>query len=152
MPIAERCGSLLWRLLWPWLKDCSRSWGWTPGANGDTFSNWLEQSRGNFDKLLWNGEYYEHRAGSGTPVVMADQLYDDFYARLLGRGPVVSEANSRSTLNAVKEACFDNFAGGSLDVANGLRRDGTPWIQRNPSFGGVDRHQLWTCQLLPLDG
>ncbi|WP_028952445.1 GH116 family glycosyl hydrolase [Synechococcus sp. CC9616] len=90
------------------------------------FSQWLEQSRSNFDKLLWNGEFYRIDAESGTPVVMADQLCGDFYARLLKLPAVVSEANSRSTLRAVKEACFERFDGGRLGVANGLRRDGTP--------------------------
>lgn len=90
------------------------------------FSHWLEQSRANFDRLLWNGEYYAIDAGSGTPVVMADQLCGDFYARLLGLPPVVSDERARSALNAIREACFERFEGGRLGVANGLRRDGTP--------------------------
>ena len=102
------------------------STGLDTSAEQREFSGWLEQSRGNFDKLLWNGEYYDIDADSGTPVVMADQLCGDFYARLLGLPPVVSDNNSRSTLKAVKEACFEAFDSGSLGVANGLRRDGTP--------------------------
>ena len=90
------------------------------------FGEWLEQSRANFDRLLWNGDFYRIDAESGTPVVMADQLCGDFYARLLGLPPVVSDANSHSTLKAVREACFERFDGGRLGVANGLRRDGTP--------------------------
>ncbi len=90
------------------------------------FSQWLDQSRSNFDKLLWNGEYYRIDAESGTPVVMADQLCGDFYARLLKLPPVVSDAKSRSTLQVIKEACFEGFNKGELGVANGLRRDGTP--------------------------
>ena len=39
---------------------------------------------------------------------------------------MVSDRNSRSTLKAVKQACFERFEGGRLGVANGLRRDGTP--------------------------
>ena len=70
-------------------------------------------------------EFYRIDAESGTPVVMADQLCGDFYARLLGLPPVVSDANSHSTLKAVREACFERFDGGRLGVANGLRRDGT---------------------------
>ena len=73
-------------------------------------------------------KYYDIDAESGTPVVMADQLCGDFYARLLGLPPVVSDNNSRSTLKAVKESCFEAFDGGSLGVANGLRRDGTPLV------------------------
>ena len=61
------------------------------------FGEWLEQSRANFDRLLWNGDFYRIDAESGTPVVMADQLCGDFYARLLGLPPVVSDANSHST-------------------------------------------------------
>ncbi|MFM7551214.1 MAG: GH116 family glycosyl-hydrolase, partial [Cyanobacteriota bacterium] len=70
------------------------------------FGSWLERSRSNFDRLLWNGEYYEIDAESGTPVVMADQLCGDFYARLLELPPVVADERARSALKAVREACF----------------------------------------------
>lgn len=100
---------------------------------------WLEQSRANFDRLLWNGEYYEIDAESRTPVVMADQLCGDFYARLLGLPPVVAEERARSALRAVKEACFEGFEGGRLGVANGLRRDGTPL---DPN--GTHPLEVWT--------
>ena len=103
------------------------------------FSGWLEQSRANFDPLLWNGEYYNIDAESGTPVVMADQLCGDFYARLLGLPPVVADDRARSSLKAVKEACFEGFKGGSLGVANGLRRDGTPL---DPN--GTHPLEVWT--------
>jgi non-lysosomal glucosylceramidase len=103
------------------------------------FGGWLEQSRANFDALLWNGEYYNIDAGSGTPVVMADQLCGDFYARLLGLPPVVAEVRARSSLKAVREACFERFEGGRLGVANGLRRDGTPL---DPN--GTHPLEVWT--------
>ena len=104
-----------------------------------TFGTWLEQSRANFDALLWNGEYYNIDAESGTPVVMADQLCGDFYARLLGLPAVVADERSRSALQAVKEACFEGFQGGRLGVANGLRRDGTPL---DPN--GTHPLEVWT--------
>ena len=103
------------------------------------FSGWLEQSRANFDALLWNGEYYNIDAESGTPVVMADQLCGDFYARLLGLPAVVTDVRAQSALKAVKEACFEAFQGGSLGVANGLRRDGTPL---DPN--GTHPLEVWT--------
>ena len=103
------------------------------------FGGWLEQSRANFDALLWNGEYYNIDAESGTPVVMADQLCGDFYARLLGLPAVVADERARSALKAVKEACFLGFKGGSLGVANGLRRDGTPL---DPN--GTHPLEVWT--------
>ena len=103
------------------------------------FSGWLEQSRANFDALLWNGEYYNIDAESGTPVVMADQLCGDFYARLLGLPAVVADDRAQSALKAVKEACFEGFQGGRLGVANGLRRDGTPL---DPN--GTHPLEVWT--------
>jgi len=103
------------------------------------FGSWLEQSRVNFDALLWNGEYYKIDAESGTPVVMADQLCGDFYARLLGLPAVVADERARSALKAVKEACFEGFQGGQLGVANGLRRDGTPL---DPN--GTHPLEVWT--------
>ena len=104
-----------------------------------TFGAWLEQSRANFDALLWNGEYYKIDAESGTPVVMADQLCGDFYARLLGLPSVVADERAHSALRAVKEACFEGFQGGRLGVANGLRRDGTPL---DPN--GTHPLEVWT--------
>jgi non-lysosomal glucosylceramidase len=103
------------------------------------FGEWLERSRANFDRLLWNGEYYRIDAESGTPVVMADQLCGDFYARLLGLPPVVADERARSTLKAVRESCFEGFQGGRLGVANGLRRDGTPL---DPN--GTHPLEVWT--------
>ncbi len=110
-------------------------------TSGDqrTFGSWLEQSRSNFDRLLWNGEYYKIDAESGTPVVMADQLCGDFYARLLGLPSVVADERAQSALRAVKEACFEGFQGGRLGVANGLRRDGTPL---DPN--GTHPLEVWT--------
>ena len=100
---------------------------------------WLEQSRANFDLLLWNGEYYKIDAESGTPVVMADQLCGDFYARLLGLPAVVADERASSALKAIKESCFEGFQGGRLGVANGLRRDGTPL---DPN--GTHPLEVWT--------
>ena len=113
--------------------------GLDTGEDQRQFGGWLEQSRANFDRLLWNGEYYNIDANSGTPVVMADQLCGDFYARLLGLPPVVSEERARSALKAIREACFERFQGGSLGVANGLRRDGTPLDPQ-----GTHPLEVWT--------
>jgi non-lysosomal glucosylceramidase len=113
--------------------------GLDTSAEQREFGGWLELSRANFDRLLWNGEYYNIDAESGTPVVMADQLCGDFYARLLELPPVVADERARSTLKAVREACFEGFEGGRLGVANGLRRDGTPL---DPN--GTHPLEVWT--------
>ena len=113
--------------------------GLDTGGEQRQFGEWLERSRANFDRLLWNGEYYRIDAESGTPVVMADQLCGDFYARLLGLPSVVADERARSALAAVREACFEGFEGGRLGVANGLRRDGTPL---DPN--GTHPLEVWT--------
>ncbi|MEB3242459.1 MAG: GH116 family glycosyl hydrolase [Cyanobacteriota bacterium] len=113
--------------------------GLETAAEQREFGQWLEQSRQNFDRLLWNGEFYAIDAESGTPVVMADQLCGDFYARLLGLPPVVAEDRARSALRAIREACFERFEGGRLGVANGLRRDGTPLDPQ-----GTHPLEVWT--------
>ena len=57
-------------------------------------SGWRISSQ--FDRLLWNGEYYKIDAESGTPVVMADQLCGDFYARMLKLPPVVGDTTAKA--------------------------------------------------------
>jgi non-lysosomal glucosylceramidase len=113
--------------------------GLDTAAEQREFGGWLEAARSNFDRLLWNGEYYRIDAESGTPVVMADQLCGDFYARLLDLPPVVADERARSSLAAVREACFERFEGGRLGVANGLRRDGTPLDPQ-----GTHPLEVWT--------
>jgi non-lysosomal glucosylceramidase len=113
--------------------------GLDTAAEQREFGGWLEQSRAHFDPLLWNGEYYRIDAESGTPVVMADQLCGDFYARLLGLPPVVADERALSALTAIRQACFEGFEGGRLGVANGLRRDGTPL---DPN--GTHPLEVWT--------
>jgi len=113
--------------------------GLDTAAEQREFGRWLEQSRASFDRLLWNGEFYAIDAESGTPVVMADQLCGDFYARLLGLAPVVADERAQSSLGAIREACFERFEGGRLGVANGLRRDGTPLDPK-----GTHPLEVWT--------
>jgi non-lysosomal glucosylceramidase len=57
---------------------------------------------------------------------MADQLCGQFYSRLLALPDVVSEDCTRSALQAIYQACFLNFYGGSYGVANGVLPDGSP--------------------------
>jgi len=51
----------------------------------------------------------------------------------------VAEERAHSSLAAIREACFERFAGGRLGVANGLRRDGTPL---DPN--GTHPLEVWT--------
>ncbi|NEQ28424.1 MAG: hypothetical protein F6K28_57495 [Microcoleus sp. SIO2G3] len=103
-----------------------------------TYQAWLAQSRPVY-ATLWNGEYYRLDTGSGSDVVMADQLCGQFYARLLGLPDIVPIEQVRSSLNHIYDACFLKFHDGKFGAANGVRPDGTPV---NPN----DTHPLevWT--------
>jgi non-lysosomal glucosylceramidase len=103
------------------------------------FEQWLAQARSVYHEALWNGQYYRLDSGSGSDVVMADQLCGQFYARLLGLPDVVPLDCARSALKTVYDACFLKFHNGQIGAANGLRPDGSPV---NPK----DTHPLevWT--------
>ena len=90
------------------------------------YRHWLAQSRAIYHPTLWNGAYYRLDSGSGSDVVMADQLCGQFYARLLGLPDVVESLYVQSALKTVYEACFLKFEGGKLGAANGMKPDGTP--------------------------
>ncbi len=89
------------------------------------FQSWLIQSRAVYHNTLWNGQYYRLDSGSGSEVVMADQLCGQFYARLLGLPDVVPEACTQSALATVYEACFLKFHDGKIGAANGVKLDGS---------------------------
>lgn len=91
-----------------------------------TYQHWLEQSRSVYQAKLWNGKYYRLDSGSGSDVVMADQLCGQFYTRLLGLPDVVPCDRAQSALTTVYETCFLKFHNGQLGAANGLRPGGVP--------------------------
>lgn len=90
------------------------------------YRTWLEQARPLYQEKLWNGQFYRLDSGSGSDVVMADQLCGQFYAQLLGLPAVVPEACARSALATIYDACFLKFQDGRFGAANGLKPDGTP--------------------------
>ncbi|MGF1512702.1 MAG: GH116 family glycosyl hydrolase [Elainellaceae cyanobacterium] len=103
------------------------------------WQRWLAQAQPLYQAKLWNGQYYRLDTGSGSDVVMADQLCGQFYARLLGLPDIVPADCAAKALDTVYQTCFLRFAEGKLGAANGLRPDGSP---ENPD----DTHPLevWT--------
>ncbi|HEY9618152.1 MAG TPA: GH116 family glycosyl hydrolase [Microcoleaceae cyanobacterium] len=73
------------------------------------FQVWLEQSRSIYQSTLWNGTYYRIDSGSGSDVVMADQLCGQFYVRLLGLPDVVPIECAQTALNTIYDSCFVKF-------------------------------------------
>jgi non-lysosomal glucosylceramidase len=91
-----------------------------------TYETWLTQSRPLYQNTLWNGTSYRLDSGSGSDVVMADQLCGQFYARLLKLPDVVPDDCAHRALQTIYETCFLNFNQGTLGAANGLRPGGVP--------------------------
>lgn len=105
----------------------------------ERWQTWLTQSRALYHKALWNGQYYRLDTGSGSQVVMADQLCGQYYARLLGLPDVVPTDCAATALRTIYDTCFRKFHNGQFGAANGLLPDGSPV---NPN----DTHPLevWT--------
>ncbi|MEM9088944.1 MAG: GH116 family glycosyl hydrolase [Cyanobacteria bacterium P01_F01_bin.53] len=129
------------------------------------YRRWWKHGRAAYQKQLWNGSYYRLDTGSGSDVVMADQLCGQFCTSTMGLPDVVDEEYVEPTLTAIYEACFVKFnqytaklgpqnqkfegaqtgsfsaseLGLKVGCANGVRPDGSP---QNPD----DTHQLevWT--------
>jgi non-lysosomal glucosylceramidase len=105
----------------------------------NTYQSWLEQSRPIYQEKLWNGQYYRLDSGSGSDVVMADQLCGQFYARLLRLPDIVPQEYALSALKTVYDACFLKFHQGEFGAANGLNLDGSP---ENPN--ATHPLEVWT--------
>ncbi|MEL6161470.1 MAG: GH116 family glycosyl hydrolase [Cyanobacteria bacterium J06623_5] len=129
------------------------------------YRRWWQHGRAAYQKQLWNGSYYRLDTGSGSDVVMADQLCGQFCTATMGLPDVVDAEYVAPTLEAIYEACFvkfnqytsqlepqnqkfegaqtGNFSAAELGIkigcANGVLPDGSP---ENPD----DTHQLevWT--------
>lgn len=129
------------------------------------YRRWWQHGRAAYQKQLWNGDYYRLDTGSGSDVVMADQLCGQFCTSTMGLPDVVDSEFVAPALTAIYEACFVKFnqyaaqlgpqnqkfegaqtgyfsssaIGEKIGCANGVRPDGSP---QNPD----DTHQLevWT--------
>ncbi len=129
------------------------------------YRRWWQHGRHAYQKQLWNGSYYRLDTGSGSDVVMADQLCGQFCTSTMGLPDVVDQDYIAPALSAIYDACFvkfnayaaqlgpqnqkfegaqtGHFSAAALGIpigcANGVRPDGSP---QNPD----DTHQLevWT--------
>ncbi|XFA73169.1 GH116 family glycosyl hydrolase [Thermosynechococcaceae cyanobacterium Okahandja] len=92
----------------------------------ETYNRWLKQARPRYQELLWNGSYYRLDTGSGSEVIMADQLCGQFYAKLLGLPDIVPPECARKALATIYDTCFLQFHNGQFGAANGLLPNGQP--------------------------
>lgn len=112
------------------------------------YQQWVAQARPLYQAKLWNGRYYQLDSGSGSQVVMADQLCGQFYAQLLGLPDVVPKDCTQIALATVYETCFVKFNQyiaerypnkPAIGAANGVLPSGAP---ENPN--ATHPLEVWT--------
>ncbi|XP_030018008.1 non-lysosomal glucosylceramidase-like [Sphaeramia orbicularis] len=92
----------------------------------------LDKGSTAFDKLLWNGKYYNYDS-SGRDLsnsVMSDQCAGHWFLRASGLGDgefkAFPQEKIRSALKSVYELNVMSFAGGHMGAVNGMRPEGVP--------------------------
>lgn len=90
------------------LSACALAPGNTPILLSQ-YRRWLESGRDAYQRQLWNGRYYRLDSGSGSAVVMADQLCGQFCVQQLALPDIVPPDCTRLALEAVYDACFVQF-------------------------------------------
>jgi non-lysosomal glucosylceramidase len=112
------------------------------------YQDWVSQARPLYHSKLWNGQFYRLDSGSGSQVVMADQLCGQFYAQLLGLPDVVPLECAKTALTTVYETCFVKFNQyiaqryphkPAVGAANGVLPSGEP---ENPN--ATHPLEVWT--------
>ncbi|XP_036407076.1 non-lysosomal glucosylceramidase [Megalops cyprinoides] len=92
----------------------------------------LDRGSAAFDKLLWNGQYYNYDS-SGRDLsnsVMSDQCAGQWFLRASGLGEGEYQAFPMEKVRSALKAVFDlnvlRFAGGQMGAVNGMRPEGVP--------------------------
>ncbi|XP_075429476.1 non-lysosomal glucosylceramidase isoform X2 [Ascaphus truei] len=91
----------------------------------------LHKGKEAFEKLLWNGKYYNYDCGEQSYYnsVMSDQCAGQWFLRACGLGEGDSEvfptSHVVSALKTIFELNVQQFAGGQMGAVNGMRPDGT---------------------------
>ncbi|XP_032094675.1 non-lysosomal glucosylceramidase-like [Thamnophis elegans] len=123
------CGGL-------WLASlcvmCRMAEALADGPAQERYSGILAKGTAAFERLLWNGKYYNYDSGRGpsSDSVMADQLAGQWFLRACGLGEGQSEVFPRSHVLSALKTIFElnvmGFSGGSMGAVNGMRPSGSP--------------------------
>ncbi|KAM8960983.1 non-lysosomal glucosylceramidase [Pelodytes ibericus] len=95
------------------------------------FSTILNKGREAFEKMLWNGKYYNYDCGDQSYYnsIMSDQCAGQWFLRACGLGDgkteVFPNAHVVSALKTIFELNVEQFADGEMGAVNGMRPDGT---------------------------
>lgn len=92
----------------------------------------LKRGSAAFDKLLWNGKYYNYDS-SGRNMsnsVMSDQCAGQWFLGASGLGDEEFEVFPKEKICSALKSIFDlnvmSFAGGQMGAVNGMRPEGVP--------------------------
>ncbi|XP_046895969.1 non-lysosomal glucosylceramidase [Hypomesus transpacificus] len=92
----------------------------------------LDRGSAAYDKLLWNGKYYNYDSGGRdlSNSVMSDQCAGQWFLRASGLGEGEYQAFPKEKIRTALKSVFDlnvmSFAGGQMGAVNGMRPDGVP--------------------------
>ncbi|XP_055973059.1 non-lysosomal glucosylceramidase [Sorex fumeus] len=98
----------------------------------DKFSSILSRGREAFERLLWNGRYYNYDCSSQPQScsIMSDQCAGQWFLRACGLGDGDTEVFPTSHIVCALQTIFElnvkAFAGGAMGAVNGMRPQGVP--------------------------
>lgn len=96
------------------------------------YSDVLERGTASFEKILWNGKYYnyDNSGKSYSNSVMSDQCAGHWFLRASGIGDgefqVFPQSNIHSALKTIFDLNVMSFANGTMGAVNGMRPEGVP--------------------------
>ncbi|CAH0551459.1 unnamed protein product [Brassicogethes aeneus] len=112
------------------------------------FQNILDKGKESFEKILWNGEYYNFDTSKKeSTAIMADQLCFQWYLRCCGIQdyPIISKENIKKSLKTIFQNNVLKFSNGDLGAVNG-------WINGNIDPTAVQSLESWTGVTYALAG
>ncbi|XP_036452075.1 non-lysosomal glucosylceramidase isoform X2 [Colossoma macropomum] len=92
----------------------------------------LERGSAAFDKLLWNGKYYNYDSSgrSLSNSIMSDQCAGYWFLRASGLGNDELQTFPKEKIRSALKSVFDfnvmSFGGGQIGAVNGMRPEGVP--------------------------
>ncbi|XP_069482882.1 non-lysosomal glucosylceramidase isoform X2 [Ambystoma mexicanum] len=107
------------------------------------YSRILEKGKSAFERLLWNGKYYNYDSShsAGANSVMSDQCAGQWFLRACGLGDgqyeVFPKQHVISALQTIFELNVKQFAGGTMGAVNGMRPDG------KVDYSSVQSDEVW---------
>ncbi|XP_025049265.1 non-lysosomal glucosylceramidase [Alligator sinensis] len=110
------------------------------------YSAILQKGSEAFERLLWNGKYYNYDSSKGisSTSIMSDQCAGQWFLRACGLGQgefeVFPKSHVLSALKTIFEMNVMGFSDGTMGAVNGMRPDGVPdttSLQSNEVWVGV---------------